>query len=206
MPAVRTATERECGRGPGGQPGAPWSWPRLPAPLALAGYRLAVIAAELALTGWLLGRTPLRTSESVLFSAFLGCAAACVEATRRWGALRPVLLAALAAVLLRHARPGDVLGRFGGEEFVAFLPSAGEDEARRIAERLREQVSAVSVVAGGVPVTVTISIGVAALGTHGGELSGLLATADAALYRAKEAGRNRVCLLPPGGRASDPQP
>lgn len=89
MPAVRTATERECGRGPGGQPGAPWSWPRLPAPLALAGYRLAVIAAELALTGWLLGRTPLRTSESVLFSAFLGCAAACVEATRRWGAPPP---------------------------------------------------------------------------------------------------------------------
>jgi diguanylate cyclase (GGDEF)-like protein len=115
------------------------------------------------------------------------------------------LLAAVAATLARHLRGCDVLGRFGGEEFVAVLPGAGEREACRIAERLRERVRASSVLALGQEVTITVSIGVAALGQDGGELFELLAAADAALYQAKEAGRDRVCTLPPGGCPSDPQ-
>jgi diguanylate cyclase (GGDEF)-like protein len=53
-------------------------------------------------------------------------------------------------------------------------------------------------------VTVTVSIGVAALGLDGEDLFELLAAADAALYRAKKSGRDRVCTLPPGAGPSDP--
>jgi diguanylate cyclase (GGDEF)-like protein len=115
------------------------------------------------------------------------------------------LLAVLAGTLQQNVRTCDVLGRFGGEEFVAVLPGAGEQEACRIAERLRERVGAISVPAPGGPVTVTISIGVAALGRDGSELFELLAAADAALYRAKSSGRDRVCTLPPGAAPSDPR-
>ena len=56
----------------------------------------------------------------------------------------------------------------------------------------------------GATVTVTVSIGVAALGVDGEDLFELLAAADAALYRAKKSGRDRVCTLPPGAGPSDP--
>lgn len=58
----------------------------------------------------------------------------------------------------------------------------------------------------GAQVTVAVSIGVAALGTSGTELFELLAGADAAVYRAKESGRDQACLLPPGVQPSDAQP
>ena len=97
-----------------------------------------------------------------------------------------------------------VLGRFGGEEFVAVLPGAGQQEACHIAERLRGRVRDIAVQARGATVTVTVSIGVAALDVDGGDLFELLAAADAALYRAKKSGRDRVCTLPPGAGPSDP--
>jgi diguanylate cyclase (GGDEF)-like protein len=115
------------------------------------------------------------------------------------------MLAAVAATLVQHVRACDVLGRFGGEEFVALLPGAGEQEACWIAERLRERVRACPVPGLGREATVTVSIGVAALGRDGRELFELLAAADAALYRAKEAGRDRVCTLPPDGCPSNPR-
>lgn len=118
-----------------------------------------------------------------------------------------VLLAA-AAALRRRVRAGDLLGRFGGEEFVVLLPQTSAGEACQVAERLRAAVAgtAVQMANGQLPVTVTVSIGVAALGTHGSELLELLTTADAALYRAKAGGRDQVCLLPPTTCPSDPRP
>jgi diguanylate cyclase (GGDEF)-like protein len=116
------------------------------------------------------------------------------------------MLVRTAAALARHVRAGDVSGRFGGEEFVVLLPGADEREACSVVERLRERVSAITLPAAGAQVTVTVSIGVAALGTHGNELFELLAGADAAVYRAKESGRDQVCLLPPGVQPSDAQP
>jgi diguanylate cyclase (GGDEF)-like protein len=113
------------------------------------------------------------------------------------------LLAATAATLGQHVRACDVLGRFGGEEFVAVLPGAGQQEACHIAERLRGRVRDIAMQARGATVTVTVSIGVAALGVDGGDLFELLAAADAALYRAKKSGRDRVCTLPPGAGPSD---
>jgi diguanylate cyclase (GGDEF)-like protein len=118
-----------------------------------------------------------------------------------------VLLAA-AAALRRRVRAQDLLGRFGGEEFVVLLPHTGAAEACQVAERLRSAVgtTAVRTGHGEVAVTVTVSIGVAALGTHGSELLELLTAADAALYRAKNSGRDQVCLLPPTACPSDPRP
>jgi len=115
------------------------------------------------------------------------------------------LLAATASTLISHVRAGDVLGRFGGEEFVALLPGAGQEQACWIAERLRERVRASAIPSLGAEATVTVSIGVAALGRDGNELFELLAAADAALYRAKQSGRDRVCTLPLGACPSDPR-
>jgi diguanylate cyclase (GGDEF)-like protein len=118
------------------------------------------------------------------------------------------VLAELAEALRQQARGCDVVGRFGGEEFVVLLPGVGPAQARAVAERLRHQVRAMAVAVPGGEVRVTVSIGVAVLGAHGDDIRGLLATADIALYQAKESGRNQVCLpgrpagqlpaLPPG--------
>jgi diguanylate cyclase (GGDEF)-like protein len=116
------------------------------------------------------------------------------------------VLIGTATTLVRHVRAGDVSGRFGGEEFVVLLPGADGREACLIAERLRERVAAITLPAAGAEMTVTVSIGVAALGTHGSELFELLAAADAAVYRAKESGRDQVCLLPPRVHPSQAQP
>jgi diguanylate cyclase (GGDEF)-like protein len=112
------------------------------------------------------------------------------------------VLRALATELRQQVRDSDVVGRFGGEEFTVLLPRTDAGGACRIAERLRSSASGLSVAAGDVTITVTVSIGVAALGQHGGDLFELLAAADLALYRAKDAGRNQVRLYTPGqGRA-----
>ena len=116
------------------------------------------------------------------------------------------VLCALAAELARRVRDSDIVGRFGGEEFVVLLPKATAEEACRIAERLRRGACVVQVLAGDTVVGVTISIGIAALGEHGRDLFELLAAADLALYRAKDTGRDRVCLSDPADAAPDAAP
>lgn len=89
-----------------------------------------------------------------------------------------------------YLRPGDVCARFGGEEFVVVLPQTTFEEAREVAERLRLGVAQCPLLE--TPrVQVTVSIGVATLGA-GQTVAELLATADAAVYVAKKAGRNQV--------------
>jgi diguanylate cyclase (GGDEF)-like protein len=105
------------------------------------------------------------------------------------------VLAALAGAFRQQVRDSDVVGRFGGEEFVVLLPGADAAEASNVAERLREQVDASPVILAGGEVRVTVSIGVAVLGADGDDIPGLLARADVALYRAKESGRNQVRLF-----------
>jgi len=115
------------------------------------------------------------------------------------------VLKGLAAELRQQVRDSDIVGRFGGEEFTVLLPRADAKEALRIAERLRRSASALSVYAGESRIGVTISIGVAVLGLHGRDLFELLAAADLALYRAKDKGRNQVCLYG-GDEATDARP
>jgi ATP-binding cassette ChvD family protein len=113
------------------------------------------------------------------------------------------MLRALAGELRQQVRESDIVGRFGGEEFVILLPHTRAAEACGIAERLRRAAGALAVLAGDGSVGATISIGVAALHQHGRELFELLAAADLALYRAKRTGRDRVCLYNPHA-VSDP--
>jgi len=113
------------------------------------------------------------------------------------------VLRALAAELRQQVRESDLVGRFGGEEFVILLPKAQNEEACRIAERLRRGAGNVQVATAGTTIGVTISIGVAVLGRHGRDLFELLAAADLALYRAKSTGRDRVCLYQPPDAVSD---
>jgi diguanylate cyclase (GGDEF)-like protein len=94
-------------------------------------------------------------------------------------------------------RDYDLAGRFGGEEFVLLLPHTRAVDAFRIADRVRDHISGLSLrTADDQPVRVTVSVGVAALDVGSRrELSELLAAADAALYRAKRDGRNQVQMI-----------
>jgi diguanylate cyclase (GGDEF)-like protein/PAS domain S-box-containing protein len=90
-------------------------------------------------------------------------------------------------------RDGDVIGRLGGDEFAIALPRADLDRAARIAERLRGAVARVrAVAAGGHAAVITASFGVAAAEAAKAGVADLLAAADAALYRAKAEGKNRI--------------
>jgi diguanylate cyclase (GGDEF)-like protein len=107
------------------------------------------------------------------------------------------VLRALGDALHEQLREYDVAGRFGGEEFVLLLPQADETAALSIAERLRTHIAGMSIPIDDEPrpggfVTLTVSVGVAALDAAGGEVTDLLAAADAALYYAKQTGRNKT--------------
>ena len=95
-------------------------------------------------------------------------------------------------------RAGDMVARFGGEEFSVILPGTVSTGALEIAEHIRRAVAATdtrNIVAGGYPLSV--SIGVAAVvPLAGGGSAALIHSADAALYQAKRMGRNRVELMP----------
>jgi len=114
-----------------------------------------------------------------------------------WGhAGGDAVLIALAAALKEGTRTLDVVGRLGGEEFGVLLPSADLDAARIVAERLRASAERLAIEHGGGVIRVTISIGIA---EWDAELSieDLMELADAALYRSKAEGRNRVTLASP---------
>ena len=101
------------------------------------------------------------------------------------------VLAAVAARAAEALRAGDLLARIGGEEFAALLPGATLEAAAEVAERVRARIGAAPVPAGEARLAVTVSAGVAAL-APAEDGAALLARADARLYAAKRAGRDRV--------------
>lgn len=102
------------------------------------------------------------------------------------------LLRLLAKSIQHELRSTDVLGRHGGDEFVALLPETSAASAREIAERVRRAVENARTNVGTELVQSTVSIGIATYPDDGRILDTLLANADSALYRAKTAGRNLV--------------
>jgi diguanylate cyclase (GGDEF)-like protein len=101
-------------------------------------------------------------------------------------------LGALVRILAAELQYGDQVGRIGGEEFLLVLPGADRRRARDIAEHIRRSVEARCRQIAGVPVAMTVSIGVAA-SQRGDTGAALISRADEAMYAAKSAGRNRVC-------------
>ncbi len=101
----------------------------------------------------------------------------------------------VAAVLAAHCqRAGDVAARYGGEEFVVLLPGLDAEQAVALAESIRCTIAHLQLQHGEQPVALTISLGVATLTPSLVAPADLLAAADAALYQAKNAGRDQVAL------------
>ncbi|HMA48363.1 MAG TPA: GGDEF domain-containing protein, partial [Magnetospirillaceae bacterium] len=94
-------------------------------------------------------------------------------------------------------REGDAVGRLGGEEFLVLLPMLEGDGAQAAAERLRRQVEQARAAFEGHEIPLSVSIGIGCR-RQGDSVDSLLARADAALYAAKGAGRNRVAMELPG--------
>jgi two-component system, cell cycle response regulator len=103
-------------------------------------------------------------------------------------------LAEVGALIRETTRVTDVSGRYGGEEFVSFLPETDTAAALLMADRVRETLAGRSFDYGGITYQVRISIGVATYPADGATVEALVKAADTALYRAKALGRNR-CVV-----------
>ena len=107
------------------------------------------------------------------------------------------LLVGLATMMARTLRSGDVVARFGGEEFAILLPDTALPEGLNVAERLREAIEQYPFSVGGQPVRVTASLGVAPLLPERNDaFNACYRAADNALYQAKNDGRNCVRFAP----------
>ncbi len=105
------------------------------------------------------------------------------------------VLTALSELLEKEKRTGDVLARWGGEEFIVFLAAANQNEASAMAERIRKEVESLQITVDGENISVTISIGIGYNSGASGSIDELIRIADEQLYRAKNSGRNQSCLL-----------
>lgn len=114
------------------------------------------------------------------------------------------VLSQLGAMLRKHTRGSDVASRMGGEELAVLMPGAQREHAAARAEEIRRAAEELAVVHDGRNIgPVTLSIGVASFPADGSNADDVMRAADAALYRAKREGRNRVVLTPRGSVAAD---
>ena len=120
----------------------------------------------------------------------------------RWGhEAGDLVLRAVAATVAGNLRDVDHAGRVGGEEFAILLPAGTLGAATDAAERLRAAIERLHIAAAAARIDVTASFGVASCPENTTDPHALVAAADAALYKAKDAGRNRVCRAEPVRRA-----
>jgi len=102
-----------------------------------------------------------------------------------------LVLQTLAERFVESLRPRDQVYRYGGEEFLLYLPETTQEKALPVLERLRQRAGALPISDGKTRLTITVSIGAATV--HGNDdIAAAIERADAALYRAKQAGRNRT--------------
>jgi diguanylate cyclase (GGDEF)-like protein len=103
------------------------------------------------------------------------------------------VLQSVSEVLRRSVREADLVGRYGGEEFVILLSGTDSDEARRVMERMRGNIEG-SRLPGNGELRVTVSAGIALFPEDALDLVSLIRKADRAAYLAKRTGKNRVCF------------
>lgn len=117
------------------------------------------------------------------------------------------VLRELALVLSEDRRQEDVVARMGGEEFALILPSVNQEDAQRVAEKIMNRVRKMVVRHhSNVLTNMTVSVGLAECPSHAVNAHDLLSTADEALYRAKESGRNKVVLATGAFRVASSPP
>ncbi|MDR5906985.1 GGDEF domain-containing protein [Franzmannia qiaohouensis] len=104
------------------------------------------------------------------------------------------VLTKIAEVCVHSLRPTDVIGRFGGEEFVVALPNTGPDDAQVVAERLKMKVAELPLKEDMSGLSLSVTIGIAMANTESVDLEALISQADQALYVGKRDGRNRVVM------------
>ncbi len=115
------------------------------------------------------------------------------------------LLRAFANLLRQHVRSSDIAARYGGDEFAVVLPGLGAEEAVRVAERIRTTFRARPLIwIGPMPISITVSLGVASFPDHGEDPLGLLRRADEALYQAKRTGKDCTRFGVVGGAGFEP--
>jgi len=106
-----------------------------------------------------------------------------------------MLLKAIASLLQANIRVEDIACRYGGEEFLIILPSASLQDAYKRALNIHDEVEKITFKHNNRQISdITISLGVSAFPDQGDTVPQLIAAADAAMYKAKREGRNRVCL------------
>jgi diguanylate cyclase (GGDEF)-like protein len=106
-----------------------------------------------------------------------------------------VVLKEVANRISRTIRAYDLVGRFGGEEFLVVLPECDKRELEVTSDRIRAAIGNAPIAAASTEITVTTSIGGTVAATGMIEEKEVLGTADSALYRAKDAGRNRTVIM-----------
>jgi diguanylate cyclase (GGDEF)-like protein len=104
------------------------------------------------------------------------------------------VIQAVARRLADNLRAGDLICRYGGEEFAVLLPATSDAHARTVADRLWQAIAQTPVETAAGPLEVTVSVGLAPAPPPGTDLTAALDVADAALYEAKRSGRNRVVV------------
>jgi diguanylate cyclase (GGDEF)-like protein len=102
------------------------------------------------------------------------------------------VLQVLTRLVTKTTRSTDIVCRFGGEEFIVLMPEAGREEGLAMAERLRQEISRMTIVTAGGTLSLTVSLGLAELLPEDESLENLIARADRAMYQAKAAGRNTI--------------
>ena len=112
-----------------------------------------------------------------------------------------VVIKRMAEIVRKNTRGDDLVGRYGGDEFMVLITSSTEEQAISFAGQLREKISTTDIAIPGteVPVRITISGGLAMFPTHGQTTTELFRSADATLYESKRLGRNRILVATSAG-------
>jgi diguanylate cyclase (GGDEF)-like protein len=105
-----------------------------------------------------------------------------------------MLIVHIAETMRSQLRDADMLARFGGDEFVALLPETSCQDALQVAESMRKTIAQTPVMYEGIPVSITVSIGVACFPRHGSELAYIMKMADKALYTSKHRGKDQTTI------------